>query len=161
MPWCVAIVKSREIGLATENLYKQGFEAYNPLIKKFSKKFGSVLVPLFPGYLFVKIRDDGQWRAICSTVGVYKLILASPEAPAVLPKNWVETLMSHGDYVSSVEEVFGFKVGDKVKFSKGIMEGKDGVCTFIAQDRIAILLSLLNREVVVYSKPEALELVVE
>lgn len=57
--WYVVYAKSRQEAVAEENLGRQGYEVYLPLIAQPRRQRGQwrqVLEPLFPRYLFVHLR---------------------------------------------------------------------------------------------------------
>ena len=59
--WILIYTKAREERKAYENLKKQGFETFLPLIAPTNKNYNSgSLVPVFPRYLFVKINKNHE-----------------------------------------------------------------------------------------------------
>src|SRR5260221_14290685 len=82
-PWIVVNTHPHQENLALENLARQAFEAYCPMIRKrrsHARRVESVLRPLFPNYLFVRAnRQLGRWRPILSTYGVRTIVRAGDE----------------------------------------------------------------------------------
>lgn len=159
MVWFVGQVKSQSEVIAQNNLKELGFDSYYPLIKEIRPK-GPRIVPMFPGYLF--IRTDSftaqRWQVIKSTRGIYGVITNSSERPSTLPNGWVEDLMKQGEVIMTIDKMLSFKIGDKLMVQNGLLAGKDGVCVSTKEERVGVLLSLLGRDTVVYLNKDTLDL---
>ena len=77
-PWAVINTHPHREKLALENLRRQEFTAYCPMLRRrrsHARRVTSVLRPLFPGYLFVSTGINfGRWRPILSTYGVRSIV---------------------------------------------------------------------------------------
>ena len=77
--WAVVNTHPHREHVALENLQRQEFWAYCPVISRrrsHARRVTTVLRPLFPGYLFVKILGDVQrWRPILSTEGIRSVVI--------------------------------------------------------------------------------------
>ena len=78
MNWYLLQTKPNAYGTACENLRRQSFEVFLPLISKTTKKKGKFLdikVPLFPGYIFMGTSMDPiPWKSINGTRGISKAV---------------------------------------------------------------------------------------
>src|SRR5437660_12488192 len=81
--WVVINTHPHREHVALENLHRQDFDAYCPLIRKrrsHARRVETVLRPLFPNYLFVRASTDRKlWRPIDSTYGVRAVVRAGHE----------------------------------------------------------------------------------
>ena len=79
--WYLIHTKIRQERVALENLERQGFECFLPLIRAEKLRRGQLLVvqeALFPRYLFIRLGtglESQSWSPIRSTVGVSRLVM--------------------------------------------------------------------------------------
>ncbi len=77
MRWCVLCTKSNHEKQAEQNIRRMGVECFLPLLqeqKTIRRRVGTVITPLFPGYLFVRINLSEHYRAVSYTRGVRKIV---------------------------------------------------------------------------------------
>ncbi len=141
-------------GFAIENLARQGYNSYCPMlikrIRHARRAFDSPR-PLFPGYVFVEHKAAHQaWRPILGTYGV-RSILRNGDTPALLPVGFVESLKTREtDGIISKPET-PFKPGQAVTISGGAFDGLVGQILEIREsDRVLLLLDLLNQQAKVH-----------
>ncbi|MSQ64850.1 MAG: transcription/translation regulatory transformer protein RfaH [Limnohabitans sp.] len=126
MHWYAIHSKPRQEERALENLERQGFEAWLPMLtveKVRRGKLAKVVEPMFSRYLFIRLdTEQTNWSPIRSTLGVSKLvsfgnrpaiigdelILALQQLPARKPERW-------------------FQPGQTVKFVSGPLRGLEGI----------------------------------
>ena len=150
--WYVVNTHPHQEGRADANLRRQGFESWLPKLgktRRHARRVEQVQVPLFPGYLFVRLSPRLQhWRSINSTFGVRHL-LCTHDQPAPISDSFVEALQQTMGEDGLVAMPKGaFRVGDKVRLITGPFA--DMVATLIRAadgERVAILLNVLGREV--------------
>lgn len=116
--WYLAQVKPNQFKVAQENLTRQDFDVFCPVVEKSQRnraKFQPQLCLLFPGYLFVSF-DPGkpQWRAINSTYGVSKLVSLNSLEPSSVPEELIAELMLRCDSDGRLMPPSTFKLGDEV-----------------------------------------------
>ena len=149
--WIVVNTHPHREPLAIENLERQQFEAYCPMIAKrrtHARRTETVLRPLFPGYLFV--RGDAQllrWRPILSTYGVRR-IAQTGEQPSFIDNEFIATLKAREIDGAIVRPHTPYQVGQKVSIVTGAFDGL--VATIIEmdeKDRLLVLLNFMNRGV--------------
>ena len=72
--WAIVQTYARCEHKAIENLHRQNYDAFCPLLAHYSSKARIVESPLFPCYVFVDIAPQQPWYAINSTYGVIRLL---------------------------------------------------------------------------------------
>lgn len=73
--WYVVQCKPRQEMRALENLTRQSFETYCPLVPvRKAAQAQAPLQPLFPGYLFVYLAAETNWSAVRATRGVSRVV---------------------------------------------------------------------------------------
>ena len=157
--WYVVHTQPNGEGRADLNLRRQGFATYLPRYarrRRHARRQEVVQRPLFPRYLFVALdlaRD--RWRAIHSTFGVDRLVLAGEE-PLAVPQGVVDEIRARegNDGLVALGLPAGVGPGSPVRLVDGIFADAKGIVERIADDRrVAILLELLGREVRVFVSP--------
>jgi transcriptional antiterminator RfaH len=142
--WSCARTLTQREAFASERLQASGFETLLPRVKTADRG----IVPLFSGYVFVRIVD--RWRSIDWTVGVLKLVSFGAE-PARVPDREIETLrarMTDGVVVlppPPSPHKRKIAAGTKVAVIGGPLEGLSGIHTGMTQrDREFVLLTILG-----------------
>jgi len=77
MRWYVLNTKSKHEKQAEQNLRRMGVESFLPLLQEqrvIRRKVRTVIAPLFPGYLFVRINLSEHYRAVTYARGVRKIV---------------------------------------------------------------------------------------
>ena len=137
---------------AAENLERQGYATWLPLIRRrrrHARKMEVVLRPLFPRYLFVATDLEVMpWRPMLSTFGVAGLIMGR-DAPVPVPEAVIEGLRARADEAGVLAlEPAAYGPGARVRITSGPFAELEGI--FQARtdaERVAILLSLMGRAV--------------
>lgn len=89
--WFCAWVHEDEEHRAVQHLNRQAFQTYLPL----HVERRSILLPLFPGYLFIRFDPDvDQWGKIRSTRGVGGLIRHGTTRPTAIQPGVIEDLIA-------------------------------------------------------------------
>lgn len=146
--WLVATTQPRKERWAEENVRRQGFESYLPLITQ-RKRAKTVIECLFPRYLFV--RTTGPWRFLTGTFGVSGVVM-SGDHPASLSELDILRLRVQEDargYVQLPATVTDerFKPGEAVRINEGVFSGYTGQYQLAtAHDRVRVLLEYLGRQ---------------
>lgn len=138
--------------VAEQNLQRQGYEAYLPLIQQRRRRCGrwrEVIEPLFPRYLFVRVRPGyDNIGPIRYTTGVQGLVRFTEE-PAVVPDQIVESLRRTADCNIGLHHPKGplFAPGDTVIIDEGPLAGLRAIILAeTGQERVMILLKMLGRD---------------
>ena len=152
--WYLAYTKPRQETVAHSNLEQQGFEAYLPLFKKFKKtEQGPVALfePMFPRYILFRPGRLGQSiSAVRSTKGVTTIVRFGFE-PALLQEDVVQRirLMEQLRLQATIEELNQLKVGQKVRLKHTALGAIEGLVHNVSSKRVAVLLEILGRPMVV------------
>ena len=151
--WVLIHTKARQEIRANENLRRQGFKTFLPLIAPTNKKgeFKSV-VPFFPRYLFLQINFElDNWTSIKSSYGVVKIVMFSEKFTSI-PNNVIQLIQDklneEGVYNEDVS-IVDYQKGDSVSIKEGGFAGVDAI--FVSKkskDRVRLLLKLINTSVV-------------
>lgn len=151
--WYLVRTKPRKERVAEQNLQRQHYEVYLPLLQQLRRRrdhWSEVIEPLFPGYLFVRLRlGHENIGSIRYTIGVRNLVCFTEKGPASVPDYIIEGLVSSANQDTGLHcaQQPLFQNGGKVRIDKGSLAGLEGI--FLAetgQDRVVILLEMLGRE---------------
>lgn len=130
--WTVIRTKFDEEMCALRNVNAQEFIGYLPRYRaRVNRKGERLVLPLFPGYLFVQLRHDQDWSPLRNTRGVHSLMYSTAGAPARVPSADVRRFKSmeddRGYVVIPEEEPPEFSIGDIVVAFGGMCAGHIGV----------------------------------
>ena len=152
MYWYLIHAKPRQETLALENLERQGYECYLPLLKReklVRRKRMLVEEALFPGYLFIHLdtSSSGQnWGPIRSTVGVRTLVRFGDQ-PAKVDARLIDALRAH-EQAQNEEPRPLFSKGERVVVTDGPFAGIEAIYQMEdAESRSLILLEILSKPV--------------
>jgi transcriptional antiterminator RfaH len=148
--WHAVVSHPHRETFAMENLERQGFKAYCPLITRrirHARRAYDAPRPLFPGYLFVERQETlPSWRPLAGTFGVRSVVM-SGQKPAQLPPGFIEGLKARE--VDGVIQMPGtpFEVGQKVTIQGGVFDGLIGQIIGLRDNgRVMVLLDLLRQQ---------------
>lgn len=149
--WAVVNTQPHKERLALQNLERQGYRVYCPLIRRqrsHARRVEEVLRPLFPGYLFARVDAEAQrWRPMLSTLGVRTLVRCG-ERLSLIDDAFVQSLKSRELDGVIVRPRSPYRVGQQVRLAGGPFDGL--VATIIdmhEHERLTVLLELLSRAV--------------
>jgi transcriptional antiterminator RfaH len=95
--WYAAALQLHADAMARAHLERQGFSVFAPVLirtVRHARQFVTRRVPLFPGYLFVRLElGRDRWRAVNGTRGVRALLTAG-DVPARVPLAVIEGLLA-------------------------------------------------------------------
>jgi len=145
--WYLLYSKPLQERIALENLERQGYEAYLPLVAGRRRRRGrpvGVIEPMFPRYLFVYLSDEvDDWGPIRSTKGVAKLVRFGSRAARV-PDALVGALREREDERGlQPAPSYELKEGQRVRIAEGVMAGYEAI--FLAKsgrERVLLLLEV-------------------
>lgn len=149
--WYLVYSKPGKEKIARENLERQGYETYLPLINSYKRRRSKNIVtiePLFPRYLFIHLNQvTDNWWPIRSTKGVSRIITFD-YIPARVPEVFLSALMKNDNEagIQCLQED-GYKPGETIQIIDGPMKHYQGI--FMAQtskERVIILLNMLGNE---------------
>ncbi|MBI3569610.1 MAG: transcription/translation regulatory transformer protein RfaH [Gammaproteobacteria bacterium] len=149
--WYLVYCKPRQESVARENLTRQGYETYLPVMRDVRRRQGkrvTLIAPMFPRYLFIHLnRQTDNWAPIRSTLGVVSVVRFGRTAARV-PDDLVILLRSREDLqgiqILPVEE---YKPGSRVRITQGGFAGYEGIFQAASgRDRVTVLLDVLGRK---------------
>ncbi len=160
--WYLIQAKPKSEQIAKENLERQCYETYLPLILGRTKRRGKTIKsiqPMFPRYLFIHLSDQtDDWGPIRSTLGVSTLVRFGMK-PAKVPENLInglkETENSQGIHEFPSKTL---SPGDKLLIVEGPFEGYEA--TLFSQksdDRVIVLLKIAENFVKVKLEQSLIE----
>ena len=150
MQWFLIHTKPRQEGIALENLERQGYPCYLPMLATEKLRQGKLVTlqePLFPRYLFIQLGQGStaqSWSPIRSTRGVSRLVSFGNE-PARVPADLVQMLQAHdADRSQDVQTLF--KSGDKVLIQEGPFAGLEAIYQMKdGEGRVMVLIELMSK----------------
>jgi len=146
MHWYAIHSKPRQEERALENLQRQGFEAWLPLMeveKVLRSKLMRVIEPMFSRYLFIRLdTEQTNWSPIRSTLGVSKLV-SFGNRPAVVSDDLIVALKN----LPKQETQRLIQPGQQVKIVSGPLRGLEGIYQQSdGEMRAMVLIELLNKQ---------------
>ncbi len=142
--------KPRQETVARENLTRQGYETYLPVMREVRRRQGrrvTLNAPMFPRYLFIHLNSQtDNWAPIRSTLGVVSIVRfgrAAARVPDVLITAMKSREDANGIQVLPIEE---YRPGTRVRITQGSFAGYEGIFqAATGRDRVAVLLDVLGR----------------
>ena len=158
--WYAVYVRSRHEKKVHQLFEEKGVESSLPLIKttrQWSDRKKKVEIPLFRGYVFVRINIGKDKLNIIKTDGVVKFI-GIRSKPSKIPDeeiHWVHMMVEESDTVQSEKEI---PVGQKVRVSAGPFKGIEGVVLRSGnRSRLVVLIESIMHAVSVEISPNYLD----
>ncbi len=157
MSWFAVHTRSRHEDRAYAGLLQKGLNAFLPKVEVWSKRKDrrkKILLPMFPGYLFVELTAPGVEKRleVLKTFGVVK-ILGNPSTsePIPVPEEKIDAIKR---IISSKVEIQHFqypKVGEPARIIDGPFKGVEGlvVGTDYKKELFVITVELLQRSVAI------------
>ena len=158
--WYAIYVRSRHEKKVHQLLLEKGVESSLPLIKttrKWSDRKKKVEVPLFRGYVFVKIDIGKDKQNILQTHGVVKFI-GIRNKPSKIPGeqiHWIHMMVEEPNTVQNEKEI---PVGQKVRVTAGPFKGVEGVAMRAGnQSRLVVVIESIMHAVSIDINPNYLD----
>ncbi len=144
--WYLVQSKPRNEMRALENLVRQGYETYLPLMEVERLHRGKLLKkmePLFPRYLFLHLEEgNDNWGPIRSTMGVAGLVRFG-QAYAVVSDDVLEAVRVRTQDVKKAL----FTPGDSIRVVSGPLLGLEGVFDITdGEQRSFVLLEFMQKQ---------------
>ncbi len=158
--WYLIHTKIRQEQRALENLERQGFECYLPLIPTEKLRRGALAVlpePLFPRYLFIRLGlglAAQSWAPIRSTTGVSRLVTFGT-VPAKIDDGLVALIRAQTVGEDALHR--RFKIGQPVIITQGPFAGVEAVYEMSdGESRVMVLLNILSKNVKLALAPSSI-----
>ena len=151
--WYAINTKANTEMYVMEQLLKKDFILYMPkyfTTVSHARKVKNVTKPLFPGYIFVMIKENSQdFRLVNFTRGVVSILSAGLE-PIKIKYSVIENLkqLENERGFIRVNKAFQYFEGLKIKLNGGLFKGKTG--SFIGikdNETIIVLLDFLGKSI--------------
>jgi transcriptional antiterminator NusG len=151
--WYAVLTRSRQEKIAASMLDYVAVANFLPLIaqeRRWSDRKQTVSLPLFPGYLFVRIvRSSDVLLRVLKVPGVVDFV-RNRNGPMAIPESEIEnvqTALSHGVGCSSHSFL---KAGDRVRVVRGPLTGIEGTLVRSgSQSKLVISVEMIQRSVAV------------
>lgn len=153
-------VRSRHEKSVYSALLDKGIDASLPMmtvVRKWSDRKKKMQIPLFRGYVFVKIDVNIDNLNVLQTAGVVKFI-GIRNKPSRIPDeqiHWMHMLVAESDTVRAEKEI---PVGQRVRVMIGPFKGIKGVVRRVgSRSRLVVLIESIMQAISIDIKPEHLE----
>lgn len=149
--WFALRVKSRTEKVVSTIARNKGFEEFLPVYqsrRRWSDRFKSVEMPLFPGYVFCRLNPEFRLPlltipGVMSFVGIGKVPVPIEEAEIAA----IQAAVGAG---LSAEPYPFLEVGQRVRLAEGPLAGLEGLLVEVRkQQRLVVSVSMLKRSVAV------------
>ena len=161
MHWYLVHTKPRQEKRALQNLERQAYSCYLPMLSAEKLRQGALAIaeePLFPRYLFIHLDPGGagkSWGPIRSTQGVSRLVSFGAE-PAKIDDELIARLRAQEAGVQRAPARL-FNPGERVCLTEGAFAGIEGVYQMADGERRAmVLIELLSKPVTLRVTPACL-----
>ncbi len=150
--WYLVYCKPKAEYIARDNLVRQGYQVYLPLMSRYkqrSRKLFQTVEPLFSRYLFIRLdTEKDNWSPIRSTLGVSNIVRFG-QIPAPAPSGLISELKAreNNQDVHRFIDLANLKKGDAVRINAGAMAGYAG--QFLqrnSQNRVIVLLNFMEQQ---------------
>ena len=147
--WYLIQTKPRMEKQAEENLNRQGYETYLPMVKNHRRRnsrYINVIEAFFSRYLFIHLNTQSDnWAPIRSTLGVSRLIQFGG-IPAIVPISLIQSLKANEDELGFQDiEKKEMKLGDKVNIINGPFTGYSAIYNKNKNaERVTVLLKIVG-----------------
>lgn len=159
--WYVIYTRSRFEKKVKLKLDEKSIETYLPMwkeISQWSDRKKLVEVPIFKGYLFVKINLHTEQIKVLDTPGVVNFIYFNGRISKLSPRDYkLIKLLSEDEEVEHIKKVKDFVMGERVQITKGALKGVEGFVNKISKKVIQIYFESIKQSIFIQIKPEYLE----
>ena len=153
-------VRSRHEKSVYSALLDKGIDASLPMmtvVRKWSDRKKKMQIPLFRGYVFVKIDVNIDNLNVLQTAGVVKFI-GIRNKPSRIPDeqiHWMHMLVAESAIVRAEKEI---PTGQRVRVMMGPFKGVRGVVKRVgSRSRLVVLIESIMQAISIDIKPEHLE----
>jgi len=158
--WYLIHSKIRQEWVALDNLERQGFECFLPLLKEEKMRLGKlqeVQEALFPRYLFIRLGtgvESQSWAPIRSTLGVSRLVTFG-QTPAKIDDELIADIRIQSN--SAEVQLRHFNPGEQVVVTDGPFVGVEAIYKMPdGEGRVMVLLNILSKQVKLRVSPASI-----
>lgn len=157
--WYVAYTRANFERKIAREIVDQQIEHYLPIrkeIRQWSDRLKKIEIPLFPNYIFVKIRLQRKVD-ILGIPGVLSLVSFSGQ-PVSISEDEIEHIRKIEERGKDVSLEYYYCVGDRVRITQGIFTGMEGILLRKSgQMRFVLKLPAISQAVSVEIESDQLE----
>jgi transcription antitermination factor NusG len=127
-PWWALYTRHQHEKTVADMLALKGLEVFLPLyesVRRWKDRKKMLSLPLFPCYVFVRGAVNRRLHVL-TTPGVH-MILSHGEHAAIIPEDEIEAIRRTVDGSVRVEPHPFLKCGERVRVTRGSMEGIEGI----------------------------------
>lgn len=150
-PWFALYVKPRAEKVVSMIARNKGFEEFLPLYqsrRRWSDRYQSVELPLFPGYVFCRL--NLECRLPLLTIPGVLGVVGTGKIPAPIDDAEIAAIQATVQSGLLAEPYPFLDVGQRVRLKEGPLAGLEGFLVEVRKhQRIAVSVSLLKRSVAV------------
>jgi len=149
--WFVVRSKPRKENCAVQNLVRRGIEVFFPrILEPIGWATDWTTVPLFPGYLFVRIDLSSVYYTVVWTPGV-KGFVSFGDIPTPIQPGIVHFFQEEAGEDGVIRSVQRYHAGQSVRIKRGPFAGLIGIIEkpCAAPGRIRVLMDFLRRDTAV------------
>jgi transcription antitermination factor NusG len=150
-PWFALRVKSRTEKVVSTIARNKGYEEFLPLYqcrRKWSDRFKSVELPLFPGYVFCRLNPE--FRLPLLTIPGVMSFVGFGRVPVPIDDAEIAALQTAIRAGLAAEPYPFLEIGQRVRLAEGPLAGTEGFLVEVRKEqRVAVSVSLLKRSVAV------------
>ncbi|MGM0632431.1 MAG: transcription termination/antitermination protein NusG [Pseudomonadota bacterium] len=145
--WYLLQCKPQQQSRAIENLANQQFHCFNPshpVRRRYRRRLLTRREPLFPGYLFIHLDGNTDWRALLSTRGVARVVSFN-HRPVPVSEEVVEALWRRCQEAGEEAPAPLFRPGQRVVVTEGCFRHVEAIVQASHGDeRVVLLMQLLH-----------------
>jgi transcription antitermination factor NusG len=146
-----------------DNLSSNHFKVFAPYILNREIRRGGIFITkksFFANYIFIQFDvRKSEWRSIHRVNGVSRILGASDKGASPLPKGFIEEMKKKATrkgeiIIEEAQEIFyAYFPGEQLEIIEGPLSGRIVTCCNSTKKRVTALLSLLSREIKIYTDP--------
>ncbi|MFW0716682.1 UpxY family transcription antiterminator [Pedobacter sp. N23S346] len=138
--WYAVYTRPRFEKKVSERLAANGFSHYCPLnkvVRQWHDRKKTILQPLFPSYVFVKIDKKDMWR-VKETDGVVNFVHWLGK-PAVIREVEITAIMDFlNDYSDVKVNQEQIRINDRIRINSGYLKGREAKVIFITDKQVKL-----------------------
>lgn len=126
--WWVLYTRHQHEKIVAEMLSAKGFEVFLPLYestRQWRDRNKTLSLPLFPCYVFVRASLHRRVQVV-TTPGIH-MILSNAQGVAQVPEDEIQAIRKTIEVPSRVEPHPFLKCGERVRVTRGSLEGVEGI----------------------------------
>ncbi|MFB3925259.1 MAG: transcription termination/antitermination protein NusG [Syntrophales bacterium] len=156
MSWYAVHTRSRHEDTVYKGLVLKSFHTFLPKMEVWSKRKDrrkKIMVPVFPGYLFVEFEQDNQTRLnILTTPGVVRILgKRNGGEPIPVPESQIASIQRLVESKIEMQRIQYPGIGDKAQIIDGPFRGIEGIVmkTDLKKDLFVVSIDILQRSVAI------------